>query len=93
MNKANLLLQTNSKFLGKMGVTALSALSFFAMPLIAHADGYNGPRITFEQIYAQPDNQELNLNYARQQAAEGDYISAAGTLERLLFAQPDWGLS
>ena len=76
--------------LGKSHISALCIATCFAAPLLANAQGYDGPRITFEQIYAQPDNQELNLNYARQQAAEGDYISAAGTLERLLFAEPDW---
>ena len=58
--------------------------------LSAQAAGYEGPRITFEQIYANPDDQQLNLNYARQQASKGDFISAAAALERMLFAQPDW---
>ncbi len=68
-----------------------------ALPLsVAHAQeyngpqGYNGPTITFEQVFADPANQDLNLNYARQQAAAGDYLSAASTLERLLYTQPNW---
>ncbi len=60
------------------------------MPITAQAAGYDGPRITFEQIYANPDDQQLNLNYARQQADKGDFISAAAALERMLFAQPNW---
>lgn len=54
------------------------------------APRYNGPPITFEQVYANPDDQELNLNYARQQAAAGDYLSAASSLERMLYASPNW---
>jgi len=56
----------------------------------ANAADYDGPQITFEQVYANPDDQQLNLNYARQQAAAGDFISAAAALERMLYAQPDW---
>lgn len=67
-----------------------------ALPFAASAENaqdnlsYNGPAVTFEQIYANPDDQELNLNYARQQAAQGDLLSAASTLERLLFISPNW---
>ena len=70
------------------GTALAGAISAFSSAAIA-AD-YDGPQITFEQIYASPDDQQLNLNYARQQAAAGDYISAASALERMLFSQPDW---
>ncbi len=90
MNKTNLLSQASCLFIGRAGITTLAFISMGAISLATQAAEYNGPRITFDQVYAQPDNQELNLNYARQQAADGDYIAAAGTLERLLFAQPDW---
>ena len=56
----------------------------------ANISEYNGPVITFEQIYANPDDQDLNLNYARQQAALGDYLTAAASLERMLYTQPNW---
>lgn len=90
MNKITLLSQASCLLLGRAGIATFAFMSVSAISLAAQADEYNGPRITFDQIYAEPDNQELNLNYARQQAADGDYIAAAGTLERLLFAQPDW---
>ena len=67
-------------------LTLLASLPFN----IANAQEYNGPVITFEQIFANPSNQDLNLNYARQQAAAGDYLGAASALERLLYTQPNW---
>ena len=51
---------------------------------------YNGPKITFEQIYDNPDDNDLKLNYARQQAAAGDLLSAVGALEGMLYSQPNW---
>jgi len=56
----------------------------------AQAQAYNGPPISFEQFFQNPDNNELKLNYARQQAAKGDLKSAAGALEGMLYAQPNW---
>ncbi len=85
MNKLTFLSRAKCLLLNGVAAVALTSIS-----IGAQADEYTGPEITFEQIYAQPDNEELNLNYARQQAALGDYLTAAGTLERLLFAQPDW---
>lgn len=51
---------------------------------------YTGPAISFEQIYAHPADNDLKLNYARQQIAADDYLSAAGILEGMLFTQPNW---
>jgi len=51
---------------------------------------YDGNVITFEQVYKNPENMDLRLNYARQQAAAGDYLSAAGALEAMLYSQPNW---
>ena len=51
---------------------------------------YDGPSITFEQLFQNPDDNELRLNYARQQAAMGDFVSAAHTLEGMLYASPNW---
>lgn len=74
-----------SKLIGTIAIVAS-----FTVSIDAIAESYNGPKISFEQIYANPDDQELNLNYARQQAENGDYISAASALERMLFASPNW---
>lgn len=73
------------------GTTILTVAA--ALPISANAQNamdYTGPPVTFEQIYANPDDQDLNLNYARQQAAAGDYLSAASSLERMLYASPNW---
>jgi len=70
------------------GSAACAAL--FIMHTTSYGAEYNGPKITFEDIYANPDNQDLNLNYARQQVAAGDLLSAAATLERMLYASPNW---
>ena len=70
-----------------LGAVALVVLTF---PINAFANDYNGPEISFAEIYANPNDQELNLNYARQQAAAGDYLTAASTLERMLFTSPNW---
>lgn len=51
---------------------------------------YEGPPVTFQQIYDNPNDGQLNLNYARQQSARGDLLGAAAALERLLYNQPNW---
>ena len=45
--------------------------------------------ITFEQIYAAPNDAALNLAYATQQMQAGDLLDAASTLERLLLSKPN----
>ena len=51
---------------------------------------YNGPLILFEDVFQNPDDNDLKLNYARQQAALGDFLSAAFVLEGMLFETPNW---
>lgn len=68
----------------------LAITAFMSMAVSAVATEYTGPNITFEQVYANPDDQSLNLDYARQQAARGDYLTAATSLERMLYSQPNW---
>ena len=51
---------------------------------------YNGPPVSFQQLYDNPDDRVLNLNYARQQSARGDLLGASAALERLLFSEPNW---
>lgn len=70
-----------------LAFTIGSALSVASAAI---AGEYTGPPISFEQIYLNPDDQDLNLNYARQQAALGDYLTAAASLERMLYSQPNW---
>lgn len=48
-----------------------------------------GP-ISFQNMYDNPDDLDLTLAYAKQQAENGDYLGAMGALEALLFANPNW---
>jgi tetratricopeptide (TPR) repeat protein len=45
--------------------------------------------VTYENILDDPDNLDLNFRYARLQLLERDYLSAAGTLERILMINPN----
>ncbi|WP_371398065.1 hypothetical protein [Fretibacter rubidus] len=49
----------------------------------------HGKDISFEQVYAAPDDAALNLAYATQQMEAGDLLDAASTLERLLLSKPN----
>ncbi len=49
----------------------------------AHAQS---PAITFADILAAPSDSELNMRYAKQQAAKGDILSALSALERILLS-------
>jgi len=89
MIQKSLCLRANSLLISGAFLVIASASSTIATAA-DQTDRYAGPKITFEQIYANPDDQQLNLSYARQQADKGDLISAASALERLLFAQPNW---
>lgn len=79
-------------FVGLLAVLFTAALSgsSFAKVKSSSTFEYTGPSISFEQFFQNPDDNELRLNYARQQAAEGDFISAAHALEGMLYASPNW---
>lgn len=47
-----------------------------------------GERITYQQIFKDPDNIDLNFRYAKQQIIEGDLKGASATLERILMIDP-----
>ena len=46
--------------------------------------------IPYQDIWANPDDKELNLKYARQAIASGELQDAASALERLLLTSPNW---
>lgn len=48
-----------------------------------------GEDITYEQVLSDPDNIELNYQFARSQVRKGNMRSAAATLERVLMVNPD----
>ena len=47
-------------------------------------------QISAKQVYEQPDNHELNLEYAKQQILKGEMLDAGSALERMLYANPNW---
>jgi len=64
--------------------------SSLAATLLLTTPAYGQDTITFADIYAAPDDEALNLAYARQQAEAGELSQAAATLERMLYAKPNW---
>ena len=46
-------------------------------------------RVTYAQVLEHPDDLDLNFRYAKTQVAEGDWVGASATLERLLMIKPD----
>ena len=65
-----------------LGLAASLSLPLL-VPLTAQA-------VTFSEVLAAPDDADLNLRYARQQADKGDFLGAAAALERLLYTTPQW---
>ena len=61
---------------------AIAVITVFGMPAQA--------QISFDEVFASPENAQLNLDYAKQEAAAGNLLQAASTLERLLYAEPNW---
>lgn len=47
-----------------------------------------GAPVTYENVLADPDNEDLNYRYAGTQIGKGDLKGAAATLERLLLVNP-----
>jgi len=46
--------------------------------------------ITSEEVYENPDDHQLNLDYAKQEIKRGEMLNAASALERMLYANPNW---
>jgi len=68
------------------GATAAAALLLAGTALVTPAPAAEGP--TFEQIMAAPDDVDLNIAYAQEQAKEGHLLPAAAALERVLMMHP-----
>lgn len=47
-------------------------------------------QISSQDVYDNPDNHELNLEYAKQQILKGEMLDAGSALERMLYANPNW---
>ena len=46
--------------------------------------------ITAQEVYENPDDHALNLEFAKQQVRKGEMLTAAAALERMLYANPNW---
>jgi hypothetical protein len=44
---------------------------------------------TYDQVLAAPDDPQINLDYAREEANQGNLLNAAAALERILLAHPN----
>lgn len=49
----------------------------------------DSPSTSFDQVLATPDDPEINLSFARQEANHGHLLNAAAALERILLAHPN----
>ena len=73
--------------LAKLSVCLMAAAS---VSVLAAGSVQAQETITFEQILANPSDKQLNIDYAQQEAAAGNLLGAAATLERLLLNEPNW---
>ena len=75
----------------KLIMAGLLFLSFILVIPLSHAQTADaGPEITEQEVYDNPSDQELNLNYAIQEIRRGEMLNAAAALERMLYSNPDW---
>jgi len=47
-------------------------------------------QITPQQVYENPDDHDLNLEFAKQQILGGEMLDAGSALERMLYSNPNW---
>ena len=66
----------------------LAALSFTSTAY-AQTNGSNR-FISSQEVYENPDDHQLNLDYAKQEIQRGEMLNAASALERMLYGNPDW---
>ncbi len=68
----------------KFATLSIMFLQFFAPQ--AHGQNSN---ISFDDILRNPNNIELNLQYAKNKAADDNVLSALGALERIILENPE----
>lgn len=72
------------------GLVALALCAVaFASGGDVRAQDAGGGRITFQQVFDNPGDFDLNFAYANQQIEDGNLPGAASTLERLLILEPE----
>lgn len=75
----------------KLSVVTLLCLSFATVVPLSHAQTADaGLKISEQDVYNNPNDQDLNLNYAVQEIRRGEMLNAAAALERMLYFNPDW---
>src|SRR5215472_408980 len=67
-------------------VLSLSVLMLAGGNTQARADS---PPTTFDQVLTAPDDPQINLSFARQEANDGRLLNGAAALERILLAHPN----
>jgi len=73
-------------FLRQMSFAIILAFSFLGAPALAQQSGY----ITEQDVYQNPDDHDLGLEYAKQQIKRGEMLDAGAALERMLYSQANW---
>jgi len=85
--------------LSDLSVSMLLCFCFYTFFLIfspsAYAQSLDTSRvfpsnISAQQVYQNPDDHGLNLEFAKQQVRKGEMLTAAAALERMLYANPNW---
>ena len=66
----------------------LAALSFTSAAYAQTSE--LGRFISTQEVYDNPDDHQLNLDYAKQEIQRGEMLNAASALERMLYGNPDW---
>ena len=70
-------------------------MCFLAFAPQVHAQSLETSRafpsnIKAQDVYQNPDDYALNLEFAKQQVRKGEMLTAAAALERMLYANPNW---
>lgn len=73
-------------FLRQISFAIIFAICFSNAAAWAQQGGY----ISSQDVYENPDDHDLSLEYAKQQIKRGEMLDAGAALERMLYAQPNW---
>ena len=73
-------------FLRAMAFAIFCGFCFSGASAWAQQGGY----ITAQDVYENPDDHDLSLEFAKQQIKRGEMLDAGAALERMLYAQPNW---
>lgn len=81
-----------------LGLKALfTAAALLCMSLTSTAAAQNSLQetartvtVSEQDIYQNPDDNELNLQYAKEQIRLGEMLNAGAALERMLYSNPNW---